>query len=261
MGILNVTPDSFSDGGLFLETDAAIHAGMRMAEEGADIIDVGGESTRPGSEGVTVDEELRRVLPVVSALASEGLRVSIDTSKAVVAQAGLEAGAWMVNDVTALSDAMMPGLFAEYGCAVCLMHMQGKPRSMQANPHYDDVITEVREFLLGQAAVAEEAGVDPEKIWLDPGIGFGKTVEHNLTLLQGLSNLVETGHPILVGVSRKSFLAKLSEGEPLSSGERLAGTLAVQTLAQASGARCIRAHDVKEARRAIDAAAAVLWAF
>ena len=258
MGVLNVTPDSFSDGGLFVEPHLAIEHGMRMVEEGADLVDVGGESTRPGAEVVTVEEELRRTVSVVAGLASRGVAVSIDTSKAEVAKACLEVGAVVVNDVTALSNPAMSAVCADAGCTVCLMHMQGDPRTMQAAPSYTDVVSEVRDFLVSRAVQAKAAGI--ADVWIDPGIGFGKTVQHNLALLAHLEKLVESGFPVLVGVSRKSFIGRvLADGDsPLPSDQRLEGSLAAQVLAQAKGARIVRTHDVVETRRAAALAAAVL---
>lgn len=263
MAILNVTPDSFSDGGIYESSFEAIEAGTRMFEEGADIIDVGGESTRPGADPVDVDEEQRRVESVVRGLASRAIPVSIDTSKAQVAYAAIQAGAVMVNDVTAGSSLEMIELCGDAsGVAVCLMHMQGEPRTMQDKPTYGDVVTEVLDYLLGRAGVFLQAGVDPEDVWIDPGIGFGKGLTHNLELLAHLDRFVESGFPVLVGVSRKSFLGRLlgSGGESAPVHDRLEGTLAAQVLAQAAGARMIRAHDVRSARRAIDVAAAILAA-
>lgn len=263
MGILNVTPDSFSDGGRYFGLSDAVEAGLRLRDEGADLVDVGGESTRPGAEPVTADEELRRVLPVVERLAARGVPISIDTSKAQVAKAAIEAGAVMVNDVTAGRDEKMAPLCGSIpDLAVCLMHMLGEPRTMQADPRYGDVVTEVRDFLVARAGVFEEFGMAPSRVWIDPGIGFGKTVTHNLDLLARLGVLVATGYPVAVGVSRKSFLGRLLaiDGEPAPVEDRLEGTLAAQVLAQASGARLIRAHDVRAARRAIDVAAAILAA-
>lgn len=271
MGILNVTPDSFSDGGRYLDPQTAIEAGLRMLDEGADAIDVGGESTRPGSMAVSIEEETLRVIPVVEALLDRECRVSVDTSKPGLALASLLMGAWMINDVSAgralgLSDhesqsedwSSLPKLFAESGCQLCLMHMQGEPRTMQAQPTYGDVVQEVLEFLLARAKIAEAAGVPKDNIWIDPGIGFGKTAEHNLTLLKNLHVFTQSGYRVLIGVSRKSFLGKIaSRDEPLPVEQRLEATLAIQTLAQAAGVHMIRAHDVRAARRAIDAAAAV----
>jgi len=256
MGVLNVTPDSFSDGGRFFEQEEALKQGLAMAEAGADIIDVGGESTRPGATAVDAVEELGRVIGVVQALVAAGVPVSIDTSKASVARACLAAGAVVVNDVTALSDPDMANTCAIAECSVCLMHMQGNPRTMQDAPVYEDVVVEVREHLLERARRAEVAGISPDRIWLDPGIGFGKTVEHNLTLLRHLKWLVEAGYPVMVGVSRKSFIGKVLGDLPAE--ERLEGTLAAQTLAQAAGARVIRTHDVKESVRAMNLTKAVL---
>lgn len=260
MGVLNVTPDSFSDGGQYMELDDAIRRGVEMREHGADIIDVGGESTRPGAEPVALEEELRRVVPLVEALAGQGIPISIDTSKASVARAALDAGATVVNDVTALWDHSMRDLCASRGVSVCLMHMQGEPRTMQDYPVYDDVVREVEDYLLKAAARAEDAGVLRERIWIDPGIGFGKTLDHNLLLLRYLDRFVATGYPVTLGVSRKSFLGKLlgQPDTPLPVKERLPGTLAAQVLAQAAGAAVLRVHDVIEARRACDVAAAIL---
>jgi dihydropteroate synthase len=259
MGILNVTPDSFSDGGVHFDTQTAIDAGFRMRDEGADIIDIGGESTRPNSEPVSMEEELRRTLPVVQALAQRGIPVSIDTSKPEVARQALEAGAGIVNDVTAFSDPGMAPLCAQHGCTVCLMHMKGTPRTMQQDPTYEDVVAEVRDFLLERTQHAEAQGIARESIWIDPGIGFGKTVEHNLQLLRNLDEFVLTGYNVLIGVSRKSFIGRILNPEtPLPADQRLEGTLAAQVLAQAMGAKIIRAHDVKESRRAIEMAKAIL---
>lgn len=255
MGILNITPDSFSDGGVHLEASTAIDAGKRMADEGADLLDVGGESTRPGAEPVSVEDELKRVIPVVEGLVKAGLAVSIDTSKASVARVALQAGASVVNDVTAFRDPDMTGVCADAKCTICLMHMQGEPRTMQENPRYENVVTEVRDFLVQRAQSITGDGFPSEHIWLDPGIGFGKTVDHNLSLLKNLEALVATGYPVLVGVSRKSFIGRLLGGLPVE--ERLEGTLAAQVVAQLKGARIIRAHDVKEARRALDIAQAI----
>lgn len=262
MGILNVTPDSFSDGGVHFEAETAIAAALQMMEDGADLIDIGGESTRPGSEGVPLEEELRRVMPVLERLCAEGVPVSIDTAKAEVARRALGAGAAVVNDITAFGDPEMLSVCVEGKCSVCLMHMQGTPRTMQANPHYEDVVREVRDFLVEKAAAAEAAGIPKGDIWLDPGIGFGKTVEHNLRLLRELDVLVATGYPVLIGTSRKSFIGKVlgAPGEVLPSDERLEGTLATQVWAQMKGARIIRAHDVKEAARALKMTTAIATA-
>lgn len=256
MGILNVTPDSFSDGGLYGTTRAALDAAKKMVDDGADLIDVGGESTRPGAEPVSVDDEILRTAKVIEGLAAMGVPTSIDTMKAPVAKRALEAGAFLVNDVNGLRSEGMAQLVADFQCHVCIMHMQGEPRTMQGDPQYGDVIREVRAFLLRQAVMLEESGVPAEHIWIDPGIGFGKTLEHNLALLRRLEVLVAPGYPVLVGVSRKSFLGKLTSGA--AADDRLEGTLAAQVLAQSMGAKVIRAHDVKAARRAIDVAAAIL---
>lgn len=260
MGILNVTPDSFSDPGAHFDHDDAIRAGLAMVADGADILDVGGESTRPGSERIDLDEELRRVLPVVRELAKLGHRVSIDTMKPEVAFECLTAGAWMVNDVSGLRSPAMRQVCAESGCRVTIMHMLGTPETMQVRPSYDDVVGEVRSYLVQQVARATEDGIEPAKIWIDPGIGFGKTTEHNLALLRGLSSIVATRQPVLIGVSRKAFIGRIlgSEASPLAIEDRLEGTLACQVLAQASGVAAIRTHDVRSAVRAAKVAAAIL---
>ena len=255
MGVVNVTPDSFSDGGLFLEADAAVEQGERLAAEGADILDVGGESTRPGSEGVTEDEELHRVQPVVERLAATGHRVSIDTAKAGVARAALDAGASIVNDVTAFRAAPeMAGLVADRGVGCILMHMLGEPRTMQDDPRYDDVVSDVKAFLEERLAFAVSEGVAEERVWLDPGIGFGKTVQHNLELLRRLDEIVAIGRPVVVGTSRKSFLGTLTGGRP--EGERLPGTIATNVIALERGASVFRVHDVAQLRDALAVAAA-----
>ena len=259
MGVVNVTPDSFSDGGRFLDSDAAIAHGLELASEGAAILDVGGESTRPGAEPVPEDEELRRVLPVVEGLAAENgnWAISVDTAKRAVAEAALEAGAVIVNDVTALrGDRGMAELVAERGTRCCLMHMLGEPRTMQDAPVYDDVVSEVKAFLEERLAFATAEGVAEDNVWLDPGIGFGKTVDHNLELLRRLDELVAIGRPIVVGTSRKSFLGKLAGGRPESG--RLAGTIATNTLALERGASVFRVHDVAAAVDALAVAGALL---
>lgn len=252
MGVLNVTPDSFSDGGLYSDFESAVVRGVQMFEEGADIIDVGGESTRPGAEAVSVEEELLRTVPVVENLVAKGVQVSIDTSKTEVARACLVVGACVVNDVTSMKSDGMVDLCAESGCSVCLMHMQGEPRTMQDDPRYGDVVQDVRAALAHSAILAMEAGVARERIWVDPGIGFGKTVEHNLAILNQLDEIVSIGLPVMIGVSRKSFIGKVlgSDESPLPSDERLEGTLAAQVVAQMKGVRIIRTHDVKETVRA-----------
>jgi len=258
MGVLNVTPDSFSDGGEFFATDAAIAGGIRMALEGADIIDVGGESTRPGSEPVSVKEELQRVVPVIKKLCAEiNISISIDTSKPKVASVALDAGASIINDVTAgRGDEKMLPLAAERTAAIVLMHMKGEPRTMQKNPHYEDVVTEVADFFRQQYGRALECGVDPMTIAFDPGIGFGKTLEHNLILLKNLERLRVHDRPLVVGVSRKSFLGKLMNSSEMST--RAAPTIALTGILRARGADILRVHDVKENVAALRAAEAVL---
>jgi dihydropteroate synthase len=242
MGIVNVTPDSFSDGGLFLDADDAVAQGERLAAEGARILDVGGESTRPGAEPVPADEELRRVVRVVERLAGAGHTVSIDTAKAAVAEVALEAGATIVNDVSAFRfDPELAGLVAEREADCCLMHMLGEPRTMQENPRYDDVVADVKAFLEERLAAATRAGVPEERIQLDPGIGFGKTTEHNLELLRRLDELVAIGRPIVIGASRKSFLGRIT-GRDVT--ERVPATVATTVLAFERGARVFRVHDV-----------------
>lgn len=256
MGVVNVTPDSFSDGGLFLDPEAAIAHGRELAEDGAEILDVGGESTRPGAEEVAVEEELRRVVPVVEGLRDLDARISVDTSKAPVAAAALDAGAEIVNDVTALrGDPEMAALCAERDCGVVLMHMLGSPRTMQDNPRYDDVVAEVKAFLAERLEAAVAAGIPEERIWLDPGIGFGKTLAHNTELLRRLGELRELGRPLVVGASRKSFIGHL-DGSPAS--ERLGGTVASSLLAALNGAEVLRVHDVAEMRQALALATAIL---
>jgi len=257
MGIVNVTPDSFSDGGLFLEADAAVEHGATLAAEGAGILDVGGESTRPGAEPVPEDEELRRVLPVVERLAAAGHRISIDTTKPTVASRALDAGATIVNDVSAFRFAPeMADLVAERGAGCCLMHMLGEPRSMQEDPRYDEVVADVTAFLEERLAFAVERGVSEERIWLDPGIGFGKTAEHNLELLRRLEEIVAIGRPVVIGTSRKSFLGRLTGGKP--AGERLPGTIATNVLALERGASIFRVHDVAPVVDALQVAAATV---
>jgi dihydropteroate synthase len=258
MGVVNVTPDSFSDGGLFLDADAAVEHGLRLTAEGADILDVGGESTRPGAGSVAAEEELRRVVPVIERLASDGrARLSIDTTKVAVAGAALDAGASLVNDVSAFRfDPGMAALVAETGVGCCLMHMLGEPRTMQEDPRYDDVVSEVKAFLEERLAFAVAEGVDEERVWLDPGIGFGKTVEHNLELLRRLDEIVAIGRPVVVGTSRKSFLGKLVGGR--DEGERLPGTIATNVLALERGASVFRVHDVAQNADALAVATATV---
>jgi len=255
MGVINVTPDSFFDGGLFLDAEAAIEHGRELAEQGAEILDVGGESTRPGAAEVSAEEELARVVPVVEGLAGTAT-VSIDTSKAAVARAALEAGASIVNDVTALRhDPEIAALCAERGAGLVLMHMQGDPRTMQENPAYDDVVDDVKAFLAERLEAAIAVGVAEERIWLDPGIGFGKTLDHNVELLRRLGELRELGRPLVVGTSRKSFIGKIDGSEV---GRRLGGSIASSVLAAASGADVLRVHDVAEAAQAMKVATAIL---
>ncbi len=258
MGILNVTPDSFSDGGEFFDHEAAVTRAEEMLSEGADIIDIGGESTRPGSDPVSMEEELRRVVPVVgSILEARPLAIiSVDTYRAATAEAALEAGARIINDVTALrGDPRMAATVAESGCPVVLMHMQGEPKSMQKDPRYGDVVAEVRDFLAERAEYAIAAGVRPENIVLDPGIGFGKTLEHNLALLNRLDAIVELGYPVLVGTSRKGFLGKVTGAQ--AERERVAATVATTVLAYERGANIFRVHDVRANRDALSVARAV----
>jgi dihydropteroate synthase len=257
MGVLNVTPDSFSDGGEFFGVEPAVAQAEKMFDEGAQVIDVGGESTRPGSNPVSPEEELRRVLPVIQGMLSARPNsiVSIDTYRSSIAEAALDAGARAVNDVTALGDPRMAGLMAERGCPIILMHMLGEPKSMQQHPRYKDVVREVRDFLAERAQQAIRAGVEVENIILDPGIGFGKTLEHNLKLLKRLDSLVELGFPVLVGVSRKSFLGKITGSEDPKS--RLFGTVAANVLAYERGASVFRVHDVRANKEALAVAAAI----
>ncbi len=269
MGIVNVTPDSFSDGGQFLQAEAATAHGLRLAAEGAEILDVGGESTRPGAEPVSERDELDRVVPVIEGLAQAGggssrPQLSIDTSKAAVAAAALDAGASLVNDVTALrGDPEMAGLIAERGVDCCLMHMLGEPRTMQREPHYSDVVREVGEFLQERLEYARAQGIAHERIMLDPGIGFGKTEAHNLELLDRLDELCGLGAPIVIGTSRKAFiggiLARASGSEqPVDVQARLPGTIATNVLAYERGASVFRVHDVAPVRAALAVAAATL---
>jgi dihydropteroate synthase len=266
MGIVNVTPDSFSDGGLFLDAPAAVSHAFELVTEGADILDVGGESTRPGAEPVSVDEELRRTLPVVEGIAGsgDGIQVSIDTSKALVARAALAAGANLVNDVSAFrADPNMAQVVAETGAECCLMHMLGRPRTMQTDPRYDDVVDDVRAFLEERMAFAVREGVPEDRIMLDPGIGFGKTVAHNLELLRRLDELCVLGRPLVVGTSRKNFLGMIQADaagadEPVDVTERLPGTIATNVLAYERGARIFRVHDVAPLRAALAVTAATL---
>ncbi|MEA2276197.1 MAG: dihydropteroate synthase [Solirubrobacteraceae bacterium] len=257
MGILNVTPDSFSDGGEWFEFAAALDHGRALVAEGADILDVGGESTRPGADATPVDEELRRVVPVVAALRNAGAQLSVDTMKLSVAQAAVEAGATLVNDVSAFRhDPELAGYVADRGCDCCLMHMLGEPRTMQDDPRYEDVVDDVRAFLEGRVEFAVREGVREQRILLDPGIGFGKTVEHNLDLLRRLDEIVALGFPVVVGTSRKGFLGRLTGRE--DPHERVAATVATNVLALERGATVFRVHDVAPTRDALAVAAATL---
>jgi dihydropteroate synthase len=243
MGVVNVTPDSFSDGGRFFDPGRAIERGLEMAAEGAAIIDVGGESTRPGSEPVPAAEQMRRVIPVIEALAGRvHIPISIDTHDPEVARAALEAGAAILNDITALADERVGELAADRQVPVVLMHMQGTPATMQIEPHYDDVVTEVRNFLVARGARAQQFGIPRERIFIDPGIGFGKSLDHNLLLLKHLDVLVATGYRVLVGPSRKRFLGKLTGRE--NPPERVFGTAATVALCAAAGVSVVRVHDV-----------------
>ena len=256
MGVVNVTPDSFSDGGVNFDPDDAVATARRMVEEGAAIVDVGGESTRPGSGGVSADEELRRVVPVLERL--DGLPLSIDTSKAEVARRALALGAELVNDVTALrGDPRMAEVVAESGAYLCLMHMQGDPRTMQADPRYDDVVDDVKAFLAERLAAAVAAGIPEQRICLDPGIGFGKTVEHNFELVRRLPDLTALGRPVVVGFSRKSSLGRLL-GDPTATTGSVAASVGAAVAAYERGATLLRVHDVREHVEALAAARAAL---
>ncbi len=246
MGVVNVTPDSFSDGGRFFDAPAAVAHARRLVDEGADILDIGGESTRPGAAPVSEADELARVLPVLEKLTD--CCVSVDTRRPLVMQAALAAGASMINDVRALAEPRAYEVVASTGCAVCLMHMKGEPGSMQREPRYDDVVAEVRSFLEHRVGETEAAGIARDRIVIDPGFGFGKTVAHNLTLLKNLAQLAQLGVPVLAGLSRKSTIGKIT-GRPV--GERLAGSLAMALLAVERGAKILRVHDVKETRDVI----------
>jgi dihydropteroate synthase len=255
MGVVNVTPDSFSGDGVYLRPDVAIAEARAMLDAGAAIVDIGGESTRPGSDGVSLEEELRRVEPVLEALRGEP--VSIDTAKAEVARRALALGAALVNDVTALrGDPALAGVVADAGVYLCLMHMQGEPRTMQADPHYDDVVSEVKAFLEERLEFAVAQGVREEHVCLDPGIGFGKTPEHNVELVRRLDELVALGRPVLVGFSRKSTLGKLL-GDPDARVGTTAASVGMAVAAYERGATLLRAHDVREHAEALRAAAAV----
>jgi dihydropteroate synthase len=256
MGILNVTPDSFSDGGRYYDPDTALRHGLEMVEQGADLLDVGGESTRPGSDPVSAEEEWRRIGPVLQSLAGKvDVPLSVDTMKRDVASKAIEVGASIVNDVSGLRDPAMVRLVAGSRAGAVVMHMLGDPKTMQTHPEYTDVVRQVRSFLRGRIQVLEAGGVAPEAIAVDPGVGFGKAQEHNLALLNRLDRLTSLGHPVVVGVSRKSFIERLSGGGP---GERLPGSLAAATLAVAKGAHVVRVHDIAETVRAMRVADALL---
>ena len=255
MGIVNVTPDSFSDGGLFLDADAAIAHGRELLAEGADIVDIGGESTRPGAAPVSADDELRRVVPVLEGLRGE-VPVSIDTAKADVARRALALGAELVNDVTALrGDPELAGVVAESGAYLCLMHMLGEPRTMQDDPRYEDVVSEVAAFLEERLQFAVDAGVAEDRICLDPGFGFGKTVEHNFELLRRLDEIVALGRPVVVGISRKRSLGRIL-GDPEATTGPLSASLAAAVMAYDRGATILRVHDVSETVEALTVAEA-----
>jgi dihydropteroate synthase len=258
MGIVNVTPDSFSDGGLFLAPERAIAHARRLVADGAELLDIGGESTRPGARAVSAEEELARVAPVLAGLDGVDAAISIDTSKVAVAETALDAGAEIVNDVTALrAEPALARLCADRGCVVVLMHMQGTPRTMQENPTYDDVVDDVRAFLAERIGFATEAGIEEDRIWVDPGIGFGKTVRHNLELLSRLGELRDLGRPLVVGTSRKRFLGSVTDRD---MDDRLGGTIASSVLAVKAGADVLRVHDVAEVHEAVRVAETILEA-
>jgi dihydropteroate synthase len=256
MGVVNVTPDSFSDGGQFMSTEAAVEHGLLLADEGADIVDVGGESTRPGAEPVSAQEEIDRVLPVIQGLIREDIPISIDTMKPDVARAAVAAGAEVVNDVNGLRAPGMMQAAAEMGATVCIMHMLGEPRTMQADPRYDDVVTDVLDWLLARTEAAISAGISREKIWIDPGIGFGKTVDHNLSLLKATAEFASTAFPVMVGASRKSFIGKLADES--ESQNRMPGSLAAALFAASKGARIVRVHDVAATVQALTIQQAII---
>ena len=259
MGILNVTPDSFSDGGAHFSLDMALSRARRMVEEGADIIDVGGESTRPGSRGVSLQQELDRVIPVISAISAEiPIPVSVDTSKPQVMRESVAAGAGLINDVTALRQPGALQAVRDLGVPVCLMHMLGEPRSMQRQPVYRDVVTEVRRFLEERVNACKAVGIASEKLLLDPGFGFGKNLQHNLTLLKNLRTIADIGLPLLVGTSRKSMIGKILDDRPVDG--RLSGSLATVVMALERGAAIVRVHDVAATADAVRVASAVLAA-
>jgi dihydropteroate synthase len=246
MGILNVTPDSFYDGGRYARAEAAVQRALQMVQDGADIVDIGGESTRPGSQPVPEEEELRRVLPVIEAVRGQvDVPISIDTTKSRVAERALQAGACMVNDISGLGfDPRMAEVVARHGALCCVMHILGTPQTMQLNPQYEDVVRDISRYFEERLALAERAGIPRENIWLDPGIGFGKTVEHNLEILRRLREFTAFGLPILIGTSRKSFIGKILGDLPPE--ERLEGTAATVAIAIMNGANAVRVHDVRE---------------
>jgi len=249
IGIVNVTPDSFSDGGRYLGPEAAINHGLKLAADGAGLLDVGGESTRPGAEPVSEADEIARVVPVIEALSSHAA-VSIDTAKPAVARAAVAAGAGLWNDVMALRAPDAIETAAELGCGVILMHMQGEPRTMQADPRYDDVLAEVSDFLLERAQAAITGGVARNRIWIDPGIGFGKTLAHNLTLIAGLPTLANLGFPVVLGASRKRFIQAIDKAAK-DPDQRLGGSIAVALAGAAAGVHAVRVHDVRETVQAL----------
>lgn len=248
MGIVNVTPDSFSDGGRYVSTENALHHALQLIEQGADLLDIGGESTRPGSNQVSAEEELRRIMPLVEALVERNVSVSVDTSKPEVMRAAIDAGAAMINDVNALKAEGALEAVAAGGVAACLMHMQGEPRNMQAQPHYDDVVAEVKDFLRQRLNAAIAAGIPRERLVLDPGFGFGKMLEHNIELLRHLDQFLDLDAPLLVGLSRKSMLGKITGNEV---SDRVYASVAAALLAVAKGASILRVHDVKATRDAL----------
>jgi len=257
MGVLNVTPDSFSDGGRFFKLEEAVKQGIKLAEEGADIIDIGGESTRPGSEPVPIEEELRRIIPVIEQLAQIiKVPISIDTYKSKVAKEALDAGAWMVNDISGLRfDPEMKKVIAEYDVPVVLMHIQGTPRNMQENPKYENLLEDIKSYLNQSISIAEEAGIGEDKIIIDPGIGFGKTLDDNLKILKNLREFKSLEKPVMIGVSRKSFIGKILD---LPTDERLEGSLVSMAVAIMNGANILRVHDIKESKRVAKLVDAIL---
>lgn len=258
MGILNATPDSFSDGGMFADRAAAVEYALAMVEQGARIVDVGGESTRPGAEPVPIAEEIERTVPLIAELRQRSeVAISIDTRRAEVARAALAQGADIVNDVSALADPEMAGVVSESSAGVVLMHMQGEPRTMQSAPHYEDVVTEVIDVLRGRIERASAAGISRERIVVDPGIGFGKRLEHNVELIRHLDRFAELGQPVLLGVSRKAFLGALVGGAPVA--ERMPATLGASVVGLQRGARIFRVHDVRAAHDALTVAHSILY--